>query len=203
MREYIIDNIRKTKNLVETFKLLKDSPFRVPQPKYTLGDIDRGVPYFLPRRLNKKTRKYENITKFGIDIINLGWKTKFDDYRHEWNPGWSIVLFGKQLTCVYTLKPDSELTPSFSNSELIDSSLWEAWLTWEYDTDKNLSFEDRFDQLCRKYECTWCHWVDGKKICTDYYNYILKPEYLILYYKTKQTIEDEYKLKALEENGND
>ena len=55
---------------------------------------------------------------------------------------------------------------------------WESWLHWEYDTDKNKSKEERFEELVYKQSNTWGSEKDG---WTDYYYHILNKKYLKLY----------------------
>jgi hypothetical protein len=109
---------------------------------------------------------------FNIQFVTLGWKTKWDDIRFEWNPMLSIVLFGKQLVIYF-------------------DSYWEAWLTYRYRTNKKLSTKERLFELFKQYSCTWTSHEQGKEpVKTDYYYQILKPKYLVYY--------EEYKLKPKE-----
>ena len=50
--------------------------------------------------IKKYTKSYTKpipIKYFGFDYTSLGWKTKWGDYRFEWSPSISIIIFGKQL----------------------------------------------------------------------------------------------------------
>lgn len=123
----------------------------------------------------KKYTKAVSIKYFGWNYHSLGWKTKFEDYRFEFNPGLSIVLFGKQF-CI-TIKPNIE-KPCW------DDIFWEAWLTYLHETNKNLSKIDRLKQLVEKHTCTWKQYSGGDVTTTDYYPFILKKKYL-KYYKPK------------------
>ena len=81
-------------------------------------------------------RYYKAIPKkFGIDIVALGWKTKYDEYRFEFPPMISIVAFGKQLVIYFGPKSD------------INDDYWTAWLYYKYETDKKLSKTERTKQL--------------------------------------------------------
>lgn len=117
----------------------------------------------------KKWEDYKNMKKavpikyFGINWNTLGWKTKWDEYRFEYNPSLSIVLFGKQL-CI-TVVPNT-------NHRYWDS-YWEAWLNYTYKTDKKLSEQERFKQLKSIYGCTW----SSNTTTEDHYNFILKTKY--------------------------
>ena len=120
--------------------------------------FDELVEYYL------KHKKFSPIKYFGWNSATLGWKTKWDDYRFEWNPMYSLVIFGKQL---YVL-----VIPNIDKECMYDI-YWEAWLNYRYKTDKSKSKQERLKQLRDIYSCTWS---DGKKT-TDYYPYILKNKY--------------------------
>ena len=109
------------------------------------------------------------IKYFGYNSTTLGWKTKWDDYRFEWAPCYSLVIFGKQLfVCVL---PKMESKDDFS---VIQDCYWEAWLTYNYRTDKFESKEYRLKDTIRQYSCTWGNEKEGY---TDYYPLILKKKY--------------------------
>jgi hypothetical protein len=128
---------------------------------------------------------------FNIQFVSLGWKTKWDDVRFEWNPLLSIVLFGKQLIIHFIPK----FTLGKDRMVRCDS-YWEAWVTYRYRTNKKLSTKERLFELFKQYSCTWeSHEKGNEPIKTDYYYQILKPKYLIYYEeyknKTKEIIEDD------------
>lgn len=192
-----------------SFLSVLNSPLKGLKLVWYFGQISKGTPYFLPRKLAKMTledcqqalekdlknsetmgwkhiktptiddyknrRKFVPIKYFGINYTTLGWKTKYDSYRYEWCPMFSLVIFGKQLhiTIVPNLKKDE-------HSINIDC-YWEAYLNWEYETDKKATKEERFKQLIDKYSCTWISRKDNVDIKNDYYLQILNPKYLELY----------------------
>lgn len=157
------------KTLIKKLKFLQDiynSPFKRLKLKWYFGKIACGTPYFLPRRwVNSKAIP---IKFFGINYNGLGWKIKWSntDYRFEFNPGLSIVLFGLQLMVW--------LLPNVGKDSLEISSYWEAFLVYNNHTNKNLSVENRLKECRKLYSCTWSN--NNSK--TDYYNYILKKKYL-------------------------
>ena len=71
------------------------------------GNEDEYYDYYI-RTFNKPVP----IKKFGVNFTTLGWKTKFDDYRFEWSPSISIVIFGKQLF-ISILPKVVKVTPNF------------------------------------------------------------------------------------------
>ena len=101
----------------------------------------------------------------GFSYCSLGWKTKYDDFRHEWNPIFSFVFFGYQIALtVYS--------PYHSH-------YWESWLYYEYRTDKTKSKRERIEQCRKEAPQTWTSYRhDEEPVTTDYYTKILKPKYL-------------------------
>lgn len=112
------------------------------------------------------------IKYFGWHFTTLGWKTKWSDYRFEWSPSLSIVIFGKQLFIL--ILPNIE---KYKDIIKIDC-YWESWLNWEYNTNKTKSKEERFKELVSKHSNTWGSEQNG---WTDYYYHILNKKYLKLY----------------------
>ena len=123
--------------------------------------------------IKKYTKSYTkpiSIKYFGWNSCTLGWKTKWDNYRFEWAPCYSLVIFGKQLFVCVLPKMDKK---SDDHAIRQDYS-WEAWLTYNYRTDKSESKEYRLKDTIRQYSCTWGNEKEGY---TDYYPYILKKKY--------------------------
>ena len=156
--KYTLHRFRWVKALWSPFK-----PFKV---SFYAGKIQVGIPYFYPRKIVKSKTKpgyseFKPLT-VGFSYCSLGYKTKWTDtdYRHEWNPVFSFVFFGYQIALtVYS--------PHRSH-------YWEAWLYYEYATDKTKSKRERIEQCRKEHSQTWT--VAGGEI--DYYEYILKPKYL-------------------------
>lgn len=143
------------------------------------NDKERCLPRYVENRdwtYYKNHKKFVPIKYFGFNYTTLGWKTKWDDYRFEWAPIYSFVIFGKQL-CI-TVKPKID---SIEDKALIEDIYWEAWLNYRYNTDKTKSKVDRLKELKEKHSCTYVtHSTDKEKdkIETDYYPTILKAKYL-------------------------
>ena len=111
------------------------------------------------------------IKYFGFDYTTLGWKTKWGDYRFEWSPSISIVIFGKQL--FITIIPKMGKTPE--DTRIMVDIYWEAYLTYKYRTDKTKSKHERLEQTMKEYSCTWGNKEMGYM---DYYPLILKDKYI-------------------------
>jgi hypothetical protein len=198
--KYILEDLKWLKVLNSPFK-----PFTI---KCYIGKTQIGIPYFLPRKwvkatpeLRKKaaldkikseesynklnpnyTRKvksfeelyedYKNYRfpvplKVGFSYCGLGYKTKWSntDFRYEWGPVLSFVFFGYQIALIVGHKDASHY--------------WEAWLYYEYATDKTKSKRERIEQCRKKAPQTWTRHISGANSVTiDYYQLILKSKYL-------------------------
>ena len=197
--KYVLQDLKWLKVLNSPFK-----PFRV---RFYAGKTQVGIPYFLPRKwvkatpelrkkaaldkikseesynkLNpnyaRKVKSFEELyedyknyrfpvpLKVGFSYCGLGWKTKWTDtdFRYEWGPVLSFVFFGYQVA----------LTVGHKHS----SHYWEAWLYYEYATDKTKSKRERIEQCRKEFNQTWTVSSMGKEEVVDYYQRILKTKYL-------------------------
>ena len=175
-----------------------NSPFKPFKVSFYVGKTQIGIPYFYPRKWvkygeqdiqkaitehkanknlvlvtdNQLYNMYKNYTKavplkIGFSYCGLGWKTKYDDFRYEWGPVLSFVFFGYQIA----------LMVGFRDRKAVDH-YWEAWLYYEYNTDKTKSKRERIEQCRKEAPATWRISRDGKEEVIDYYERILKPKYL-------------------------
>lgn len=185
--------LKQVKYLIKRFDFLEvlNSPFVGLRLKFYFGEIKQGVPYFLPRKWVKSKTKDGclhpvSITRFGLNVVSLGWKPKWDDYRFEWSPMISVVFFGKQFVIWFLPNIKTE-----DNLLSIDC-YWEGWLTYKYRTSGTRF--DRVKQLIEKYECTWVSTITGDdgikyKKYEDYMSHILKNKWVIKSgYKSKSKI---------------
>lgn len=62
---------------------------------------------------------------FGIFSSSLGWKTKYSEYRFEWNPFWYINIFGISFGIILTAPNLKENSKYLSYND----DYWEALLT--------------------------------------------------------------------------
>jgi hypothetical protein len=144
------------------------SPFKFFLPKLYMGKIAIGTPYFYPRRMvpcpDKPGHNMFVDKKIGFDFVSLGWKTKYEDYRHEWDPIWSFVIFGFQIALIF--HPPHNM------------HYWECWLYYTKDTDKSKSTKERIKEAREKNPCVWTVGRTGeeKEIC--YWDEVLKSKYL-------------------------
>jgi hypothetical protein len=198
--KYTLQNLQWIKALWSPFK-----PFTV---KWYIGKTQIGIPYFLPRKWVKATpelrtkavldkikseenynklnpnsarkiksfdelyEEYKNYTfpiplKVGFSYCGLGWKTKWTptDFRYEWGPVFSFVFFGYQIALMIGHRDVNHY--------------WEAWLYYEYATDKTKSKRKRVRQCRKRCPQTWTtHRHDEEPKTVDYYTKILKLKYL-------------------------
>jgi hypothetical protein len=148
-----------------------NSPFKPIIPKLYIGEIAIGTPYFLPRVFDKNGKVKRK--KIGFDFVGLGWKTKYDSYRHEWNPVWSFVFFKWQIALIFAPKHDMHY--------------WECWLNYTRETKGTT--KERLEQARKEFPCVWTSTKDGVKIETNYWDLILKDKYYD-YSKTISSTED-------------
>lgn len=153
------------------------SPFVCPKPIVHIGSVKVGTPYMLPRvwRPNPEKRGYliAKARKFGFDFVGLGWKEKFGGVRGEWNPVWSLVLFGKfQIAVTWHL----------------DCRIWESYLTWKYYTDRkdgnlvvdlsDYTLTGRLQESRTKNPNVWASRdKEGKEVKTDWFLKSLKKRF--------------------------
>jgi hypothetical protein len=191
--------MNKLKYILEDLKWLKilNSPFKPFRVRFYAGKTQIGTPYFLPRKWVKyteediqeamekhKTNKnyvqhidsklynmYKNYNKavplkVGFSYCGLGWKTKWSntDFRYEWGPVLSFVFFGYQIALMVGHKHSSHY--------------WEAWLYYEYATDKTKSKRERIEQCKKESNQTYKSYFQGKEEIINYYELILKTKYL-------------------------
>ena len=97
--------------------------------------------------------------KIGFDFVGLGWKTKFNSFRHEYNPVWSFVAFGYQIALIFIPEHDIHY--------------FECWLAYEYDTDKSKSQKERLKEAIKKHPCVWTSYSNDEKTKTDYWKLVL------------------------------
>lgn len=139
-----------------------NSPFIRPSIKFYIGKVSIGVPYFYPRRWvnNKYVPK-----KIGFDFCRLGWKTKYGEYRFEWNPILSFVFFKWQLAIIISApEPDH---------------YWECWLYYQKETDKSKSKMERAIDCQKNNPQIWTMTQNGQSEKINYYKKVLKKKYII------------------------
>jgi len=172
--------MKKIKYFFNKFNFLRVyfSPFKTFLPSFYIGKVAIGTPYFFPRRWVKDKNKPGYLTatdkKIGFDFVSLGYKIKWDelDYRFEWNPIWSFVLFNLQIALIFRPKEEDHY--------------WTCWLVYDKHTDKSKTRIERIKQAKEKFPCIWTRYRSGEeetKVC--YWDFILKNKYIL---KNKEKI---------------
>lgn len=131
--------------------------FNKRNPKYT-----RSIRPYDEIFANKMNCSYAVPKKIGFDFVPLGWKTKWDSYRFEWNPMISFVFFKWQIAVTFVAP--------------YEMHYWEPWLYYTRETKGTTA--ERIAQCRKEAPQTWTSHSDGKKETTDYYNLILKKKWL-------------------------
>mgnify|MGYP006919642582 CR=1 FL=1 len=142
-----------------------NSPFKPPKIKLYYGKVAIGTPYFLPRKWVKNGKGYLKAIPriIGFDFVSLGWKTKYDSFRFEWNPLISFVFFKWQVALIFIPEHPYQF--------------WESWLYYTKETKGTT--EERIVQCRKEAEQTWRSIGSNEtEIITDYYNLILKDKWL-------------------------
>lgn len=158
------------KEIIKLYFNILFSPFRNPKPCFYLGKIKHGTPYFLPRKWAKDPNnppylKAKPVKYLWVQCIPLGYKSKYSEWRFEWNPQISFV-FCKLQFCIWLIPPDIVK----DNYDVY----WEAWLTYDKDTDHNLSTKERLEQLKKKFNFIYLVTKDKSTKEIDYYPLICK-----------------------------
>lgn len=126
------------------------SPFKFPKPVVHIGKVSVGTPYMLPRVWIKSINEGYLIPvpkKVGFDTVPLGFKWKYEDLRHEWNPVWSFVICNLQIAVIWHL----------------NSHFWESYLTYRYRTNNKDKTLNRLIQSRNKNPNIWVTQGSGKE----------------------------------------
>ena len=102
--------------------------------------------------------------KVGFSFCGLGWKTKYDSIRFEYNPVWSAVCFGYQIALIF--RPEH------------DMRYWESYLFYSKATDKSKSTKERIEEAVREFPNIWTSHSAGKEEKINYWDLVLKKKYL-------------------------
>ena len=184
--KYLINRFKWLKILNSPFKPFKVGfyagktrigvPYFYPRKwvKYNNQDIQKAIAEHKANRNKVQVsdaqlyNMYYNYTKavplkIGFSYCSLGWKTKWGDYRFEWNPVLSFVFFGYQIALTF-------YSP-------YGSHYCEPWLYYEYSTDKTKSKRERIEQCKKEAPETWRSSKDGVDETINYYDIVLKEKY--------------------------
>ena len=157
--------IKSIKEIISYF----NTPFVRPKIKLYIGEVSIGTPYFLPRKTIKNPDKPGYLKfvpkKIGFDVVTLGWKTKWSQFRFEWAPLISFVFFKWQI--------------AITISATEEDHYWESWLYYQSETDKTKSKLERAIQCQEDYPQNWSRTINGVETKINYYDTILKKKYIL------------------------
>ena len=157
--------IKSIKEIISYF----NTPFVRPKIKLYIGEVSIGTPYFLPRKTIKNPDKPGYLKfvpkKIGFDVVTLGWKTKWSQFRFEWAPLISFVFFKWQIAITISAPEEDHY--------------WESWLYYQSETDKTKSKLQRAIQCQKKYPQNWSQTINGVETKINYYDTILKKKYIL------------------------
>lgn len=186
--------IERFKYFIRKFDFLKvyHSPFKPFMPKFYIGKIAIGTPYFFPRRWVKFSNA-EAIEEAIKSFNNFNHVAKsFDEwYKHYKNHskavkktiGFDIVSLGwktKWTSNDFRFEFNPVWSFVFYKWQIAilfqppnHHHYWECWLYYNKRTKGTT--KERIEQCRNKFPQTWTtHYSDDKKETTDYYNLILK-----------------------------
>jgi len=157
--------IKNIKEIISYF----NTPFVRPKIKLYIGKVSIGTPYFLPRKSIKDPDKPGYLKfvpkKIGFDVVTLGWKTKWSQFRFEWTPLISFVFFKWQIAIIVSAPEEHHY--------------WESWLYYQYETDKTKSKSDRMIQCQKDYPQNWSRTINGVETKINYYDTTIKKKYIL------------------------
>lgn len=125
-------------------------------------------PIYIPKSLEEWEKSYSKHRKHipkkvGFDLRDLTWKTKFNQFRFEYNPVYSFVFFGYQIAV--TIVPDN------------CDHYWECYLYYYFETDRKASTEARLKSCIKRFPCVWRSSYNGVETVTNYWPLILKKKW--------------------------
>ena len=192
-----IDAIKYSLNYYFGYLEIFNTPFIKPKIKVYFGDVSIGIPYFLPRKWVKLTKK-EAIESAKEELerenIKLYYKDKSFDYIVKsklgtkkavdkkfgfnfctlgWKTKWDDIVFEYEPRISFVAFK-KQLVISLRAPIDFRDVYWEAYLNYKSCT-KILSKQERIYILTKNYSCTW---RNSEKEYTNYYYLILKEKYL-------------------------
>jgi hypothetical protein len=191
--------INLIKNYIDSIKYhfyylgVLNSPFVGLKLEWYFGNIEHSVPYFLPRKWVKMTKKdCEEALQKDIETLlpkyveGRTWKDYknykkpvpikwfgFNSCELGWKLKWDEVRY--EYSPCYSLvlfgkQLYVKVLPKVSNKLEAVDSYWEAWITYDTKTDETKSEKERLEHLFKIYGCTWIIKDKSK----NYYEEILK-----------------------------
>ena len=202
MKNKIKSYINNLKYSIKRLKFIKSlwSPFKPFRLKWYVGETQVGVPYFLPRKWVKFTKKdaYEAALKsvndktsvyYGKDPneVSLRYrnytkavprKIGFDFCSMGWKTKWEETDYRFEWSPVLSFVffgYQIAVTAVVDNPD----AYWTAWLYYEKDTDKTKSKRERIEQCKKEFLITsTIYEKDKEPVTVNYYETVLRKKYL-------------------------
>jgi hypothetical protein len=201
--------LTKIKYFIKKFDFLRtyNSPFRRIKPRWYIGRVAVGTPFFFPRKWVKATS--ERAHQATLDYIK-----NTEDFN-KLNPGYArkikpyVEIFADKMKCSYPVPKNIgfdfvqlgwkskwtntdyrfEWSPIWSfvffKWQVAITFIaperdhyWECWLYYTRNTDKTKSINERIEQARKEFPCNWTSTKDGIEEKICYWDLILKPKYL-------------------------
>ncbi|HSE99941.1 MAG TPA: hypothetical protein VLA48_03510 [Nitrososphaeraceae archaeon] len=183
------------------------SPFKPPIPKFYIGKIAIGVPYFLPRcsvkatpkralkatvdeiretrAFNKRNTGYKKTEKAFRDIYNdkmrccyfVPMTIGFSSCSLGWKTKWTNTDFRHEWNPVWSFVFFGYQIALIFRPEH-DVHYWESYLFYSKATDKSKSTKERIEEAMREFPNIWTSHSAGKEEKINYWQLIIKDRYL-------------------------
>jgi len=182
-----------------------NSPFRGPVPKFYIGKVTLGVPYFLPRRwvnvtepearikaqerFDKRADFIRNNPKSNqvtipFDVLlgeqmrykkSVPKKIGFDFVSLGWKTKFDEYRFEWSPMWSFVFFK-WQIAVTFVTPKI--DHYWECWLQYRYRTNKSNTTQERLEQARKDFPCEWTTHYDGVKESVCYWDKILKKKWL-------------------------
>jgi len=174
------------------------SPFKPIKPRFYIGKIAIGTPYFFPRKWVKYTTQdiIEAATKAFNDpkLVKKSWYEWYTQYSKGYSKAVSKTIGFDFVDLGWKIKwSDTDIRYEWSpiwsfvffkwQIALIfvpehADHYWECWLIYEKHTDKSKSKIERIRQAKKIFPCIWTSHYKDKTETICYWDLILKDKYL-------------------------
>jgi hypothetical protein len=193
---------KKIKYFIQNLKFIKvlNTPFKPFGLRFYFGKIERGVPYFLPRKwvkftyedaLKKATEDCSNerLIYYGknpLDVVNefMGYQKavylKWFGFTYcglGYKTKWSDTDYRYEYSPIFSFVFLKRQFCIYIHTEHPDS-YWCSWLYYEYHTDKTKSKEERIKDCIENFPQIYTQYICEEKKKVNYYEYNLRKKYL-------------------------
>lgn len=176
-----------------------NSPFKPFKLRFYIGEIKIGIPYFLPIKWIKFSKKErmeaatKAFNKSKVAGLSYTWQYWYDHYKGHrksiaktigfdscslgWKTKWSNTDYRYEWPPTFSLVFFKWQFAIIVYTEHPDE-YWCAWLYYEHNTDKTKSRKERIEQCKKEFPITYTSHYKDREETIDYYTLILKKKYL-------------------------